>query len=151
MAEDADGISVTWVNLPEFQTALELTLAKVQAVTPLTTKAAGLAIAALIQTHMHGRPGPNYVSGNLYDSLTVTSDRGSGLVGNIGGWTATITDTADYAARIEFGFKGTDSKGRRYPVPYPYPYFVPGIKDAEDSGILEKLFEDAWGAAWVEG
>lgn len=60
----------------------------------------------LVQQFSSGPPGPNRVSGDYHRSLgyTVTD----------GGWGAVLYSTSPYAARLEFGFHGIDSLGRRY-------------------------------------
>lgn len=140
------GVSVRILGIPEFEEALSATIVRVSAHTELATKAAGEKIVELIRSHMEGRPGPNRISSKLFDSIRSDSGRVSGIAGNAGGWSATISANTDYAKRIEFGFNGTDSRGRSYHQP-AYPYFEPGMQDAVDQDILRDDFEAAWAAA----
>jgi hypothetical protein len=140
------GISVRILGVPEFEAALAATVVRVAASTELASKAAGLKIVDLIRSHMDGRPGPNRISGTLFDSIRSTSLRVSGVPGNVGGWASTISANTDYARRIEFGFRGSDAKGRVFNQS-PFPYFEPGLQDAVDRGVLRDDFETAWAAA----
>lgn len=140
------GFSVRILGIPEFRAALQATIVRVGRATELTTKEAGEKIVELIRGHMEGRPGPNRISSKLFDSIRADSGRVSGVPGNIGGWSSTISANTDYAKRIEFGFHGSDSRGRVYNQ-QPYPYFEPGMQDAVERGILKDDFEAAWAAA----
>jgi hypothetical protein len=85
----------------------------------------GEIMAAFIQAHAEGRPGPNIVSGNLRGGVLVDHN-----IGDEDGWGAlTVYDDVIYSRRIEYGFYGTDALGRTYNQP-PYPFWGPGFNDA---------------------
>ena len=65
---------------------------------------------------------PVGLTADLVNSLTVEGNRGAdayvvAISGMEMGDVLTFEWTVDYAARIEFGFTGTDSLGRNYDVP----------------------------------
>ncbi len=68
------------------------------------------------------------VSGTLYRSIILDVDKKK-LVGKVGIMKG--SEKADealvYAPRVEFGFTGTDSKGRHYNQP-PYPFLFPAAE-----------------------
>ncbi len=66
---------------------------------------------------------PNIVTGRLRGSI-----RSTGVQRLAGGWTSAVGPTVVYGRRVELGFKGTDSIGRKYNQP-AYPYFGPGVKE----------------------
>jgi len=67
---------------------------------------------------------PQVQTGTLRRSITmdVDKDKLEGKVGIMQGAEALI-----YAPRIEFGFTGTDSKGRHFNQP-PYPFLFPAVE-----------------------
>lgn len=77
-------------------------------------------LQAAVQRNASGRPGPNVITGHYRRSIgRVTLRTPAGAVGFVG------TD-APQARRLEFGFHGTDSRGRSYRQP-PYPHFGPAL------------------------
>ena len=74
-------------------------------------------------TLAHRDGGPGVVTGRLRNSIVVTSQGRYGLHG----WQVTVAPTVIYSRRLELGFNGTDSIGRRYQQP-PYPYFTPAYR-----------------------
>lgn len=85
--------------------------------------------------------GPGVVTGRLRNSITVTS---KGPVGATG-YQATVAPTVIYARRLELGFTGSDSLGRRYAQP-PYPFMRPAY-DRLMAGEAQQIFTEAWAAA----
>lgn len=97
--------------------------------------------AALLDLEMNraasGRPGPNVITGDFRRSITheiVESGIRTEAVAGSG---------APQAARLEYGFVGTDSLGRHYNQP-PYPWARPS------GDIVEPQFEEAMVALAVE-
>jgi hypothetical protein len=87
---------------------------------------------ALLQTEVRrnaskprsGPPGPRLITGNYVRSITRRTTRtATGSVAEVG-------SNAPQARRLEFGFVGTDSLGRRYNQP-PYPHFAPALAKIE--------------------
>ncbi len=79
-----------------------------------------------------GRPGPNVQTGNLRARIThvVAADGLSARVGTI----------VEYAPRLEFGFSGSDSKGRVYNQK-PYPFLYPAL--AANFEKIKRMITDA--------
>lgn len=76
-----------------------------------------------VQLHASGRPGPNIITGEYFNDIQVFQSQNSS--------NSAITyvgTTQIQAARLEFGFVGTDSAGRHYMQP-PFPHWRPGIQD----------------------
>jgi hypothetical protein len=71
-----------------------------------------------------GEGGPGVVSGFLRNSIQI---RRSSSYGD-GGWQDTVYPGGPYYRRLELGFVGRDSIGRRYNQP-PYPYMRPARDD----------------------
>lgn len=97
-------------------------------------------LAERIQTAASGRPGPNIVSGNLYGSIQIDH-----TLGDADGWgVATVYTSTVYAARLEFGFYGTDSLGRNYNQP-PYPFFGRAVEGSvgEFLAIMQRAVNGA--------
>lgn len=82
-------------------------------------------MAAFMQAHAQGRPGPEVRSGNLRGNILIDHN-----IGDEDGWGAlTVYDDVIYSRRIEYGFYGTDALGRVVSQP-PYPFWGPGFNDA---------------------
>lgn len=75
------------------------------------------------KAHARGRPGPRVRSGRLWGSITWRL--GHDAVSPY----ADIGSAVEYARRIELGFVGEDSLGRRYNQP-AFPYLRPGLEAA---------------------
>jgi len=71
-----------------------------------------------------GAGGPGVVTGFMRNSIQVRTDTGGG-----GHWETTVHPSGPYYRRLEFGFTGTDSIGRRYAQP-PYPFLRPALDTA---------------------
>lgn len=87
--------------------------------------------AALLETrikrHASGRPGPNVITGDYRRSIQRQRIKGGWIVG---------TNQAQ-GRRLEYGFFGTDSRGRTFAQP-PYPHFGPAL-DETRPGLLKDL------------
>ena len=87
-----------------------------------TTLAYTAELQAAVQRNASGRPGPNVITGNYRRSINRrTEKRVGGSVGQVG-------TNAPQGRRLEHGFVGTDSLGRRYSQP-PYPHFGPALDE----------------------
>lgn len=101
--------------------------------------------ASAARGHIPGTgPGPNVATGNYRRSIQLTPTReGENPV-------AYIHTNSAQARRLEYGFRGTDSLGRRYNQP-AYPHFQPAADKAEDilaaqvQRVLDKLIDDLKG------
>lgn len=87
----------------------------------------GAELEAAIKAAASGRPGPNVITGAFRGGITLEVERGPGHA------QAEVSSDAPQANRLEFGFNGVDSLGRRYNQP-PYPSFGPGF-DAASPGF----------------
>lgn len=82
-------------------------------------------------------PGPNVNTGNYRRSVQVTHDGLESIVGT----------NAPQARRLEYGFRGTDSRGRAYDQ-RPYPHWEPANKIVQptlQSEIAKALMEALYG------
>ena len=101
--------------------------------------------ASAARGHMPGTgPGPNVATGNYRRSIQLTPTReGENPV-------AYIHTNSAQARRLEYGFRGTDSLGRRYNQP-AYPHFQPAADKAEGilatqiQRVLDKMIDDLKG------
>lgn len=81
-------------------------------------------VLAKVRSNASGRPGPERVTGDYVDAMASRVYRdGDEVVGEI------FVDRAQ-ALRLEFGFAGTDSLGRRYSQP-PFPHWRPAAEWAQ--------------------
>lgn len=91
-----------------------------------------------------GAGGPGVVTGFLRNSIQVRTDATYGA----GGWSTTVHPSGPYYRRLELGFTGTDSIGRRYNQP-PYPFMRPALDTVRGkaNGIAKRGFGKALKAA----
>jgi hypothetical protein len=139
-------MTIRWEGIPKFTAAVDGLVIRVERGAQTGTREGAEIVKRHIQSHMHGRPGPNYITGNLHDSIKIKATLGG--IGR-GRWAyAVYADMiqAPYARRIEKGFRGSDSIGRNYNQP-PYPYFGPGVRDAVISHEVREVFATAIGGA----
>lgn len=84
---------------------------------------------ALLQTKVRanasGRPGPNALTGDYRRGISVLNGTSNGLPVSV------VYSNSPQAARLEYGFVGLDSLGRRYNQP-PYPHWGPAVLDIEE-------------------
>ncbi|MFI8085934.1 HK97 gp10 family phage protein [Kitasatospora sp. NPDC086009] len=73
-----------------------------------------------IRARASGRPGPNVITGGYRDSWTIEA----GAAGELA--EAAVGTRKPYGRRLEFGFSGVDSLGRRYNQP-PFPHVGPAL------------------------
>jgi hypothetical protein len=104
---------------------------RIEAAAPLGTRRMRALVtheAALLETRVKrnasGRPGPNAITGNYRRSINrqVTPIPGGAM--------AEVGTAAVQAARLEYGFHGTDSLGRRFNQP-PLAHFRPAADETE--------------------
>ncbi|WP_424217002.1 HK97 gp10 family phage protein (plasmid) [Streptomyces sp. BI20] len=95
-------------------------------------------LVASIRQHASGRPGPRVITG-AYRASWQSEITGSGDV-----TTAQIGSNAPQARRLEYGFVGTDSLGRRYAQP-PFPHVGPALRATGPAvaRLLARALEDA--------
>jgi hypothetical protein len=92
----------------------------------------GLAVLARVKLNASGRPGPRRVTGDYTRSMNLqAAHAASGRV------TVTVGTNAVQGPRLEFGFHGTDSLGRRYNQP-PFPHWRPAFEWAQ-SAVAAKV------------
>lgn len=101
--------------------------------------------ASAARGHIPGTgPGPNVATGNYRRSIQLTPTREGGNP------VAYVHTNSAQARRLEYGFRGTDSLGRRYNQP-PYPHFQPAADKAEDilaaqiQRVLDRMIDDLKG------
>lgn len=96
------------------------------------TKHHATLLQARIKAHASGRPGPRMQSGDYNRSWEI---RGRGQKGiakfEVG------TDKPQ-GRRLEYGFVGTDSLGRRYNQP-PYPHVAPAVDETYPGFVADLL------------
>lgn len=84
----------------------------------------GLLLETAVKRRASGRPGPNVRTGDYRRSWNTRVTRGADSVTSITG-----TDRPQ-AARLEYGFHGTDALGRVYNQP-PFPHAGPALDEIE--------------------
>lgn len=88
----------------------------------------------LVIKHASGRPGPNIVSGRYVASFRIVDKR--------------VVNPSPQTHRLEYGFNGIDSLGRRYHQP-PFPHFRPALEEMRKGyrrGIVP-LVRNTWNAS----
>lgn len=83
----------------------------------------GALLATQVKANASGRPGPRAPTGDYRRSITL---RQNITVGRESTYEATVGTNRPQGRRLEFGFRGTDSKGRSYNQP-AYPHFGPAF------------------------
>jgi hypothetical protein len=73
-----------------------------------------------VRAHAEGRPGPEKVTGDYWDSIKAIAK----------GFTSEVSTDKPFARRLEYGFVGVDSLGRHYHQP-PYPHWAPAVAEVE--------------------
>lgn len=87
--------------------------------------------ASIVRGRASGRPGPRVITGDYRRSINgqvIEHERGR-IVGQIG-------TNAAQARRLEFGFFGPDSLGRRYNQP-AFAHFGPSVPDISTLAVRE--------------
>lgn len=95
------------------------------------TRSYGEMLLARTRAYASGRPGPNVITGAYRSSIKITHH-----VYADGTAVAVVGSDAPQAARLEFGFRGVDSLGRKYDQ-RPFPHYQRAIDD------LERLYPPA--------
>jgi len=80
----------------------------------------GALLRTQVMRNASGRPGPNVVTGDYRRSITLRVGSGGS------NFSAAVGTNNPQGRRLEFGFHGTDSRGRTYAQP-PYPHFGPAF------------------------
>lgn len=88
-----------------------------------TTVKFGALLQTRVRARASGRPGPRRQKGDYRRGIGRQSGRLPG-----GGSYAVVGTNAPQGRRLEMGFVGTDSLGRRYSQP-PYPHFGPALDE----------------------
>lgn len=88
----------------------------------------------------HHSGGPGVVTGHLRRSILVLNEGRQGPFS----WFTRVAPRTPYARRLELGFVGADSRGRRYTQP-PYPYMRPALRkvDAEANKVFVRVWRKA--------
>ena len=106
----------------------------VQTLMPVVVEKCAADLAALVQQHASGRPGPNAPTGDYRGSwmpeLVLEAE---------GAWSWSVGTDRIQANRLEYGFVGTDSIGRTFDQ-QPYPHMGPAVD------VMEPVFHAAMDA-----
>lgn len=128
-------VDSAWIGINQAIAALAKMDQRVDAATAVTVVQAGALTEAKAKanfegSHKRGEPRvpnsdnkPNIVTGTLRRSI-----RSTPTVRLAGGYSVMVGPTTEYGRRVELGFVGQDSLGRRYNQP-PYPYFGPAVEE----------------------
>lgn len=135
----SDGITFEWLNIPEFDIAIDDLVARVKAAGEIAVARGAAAIEAAAKVNASGRPGPNVVTGTLRRSIHTKGPTSTGT-----GYMAQVGPSVIYGRRIELGFHGTDSLGRNYNQ-QSYPYLRPALETVGPR--LEAIMAQAWAEA----
>lgn len=84
----------------------------------------GRLLETTVKRNASGRPGPNAPTGDYRGSWNTRVYRGPDRI------TSTTGTNRPQAARLEYGFHGTDALGRVYNQP-PYPHAGPALDEIE--------------------
>lgn len=144
-------VNSAWLGVNEAIAALAKMDARVDAASAATVVMVGADLEARAKSnfegaHRRGEPRvpngenkPNIVTGTLRRSI-----RSSPVVKFGGGYMTEVGPTTEYGRRVELGFRGTDSLGRRYNQP-PYPYFGPAVAEVRVNASV--IATTNWAAA----
>lgn len=124
------------MDLDELADRLETAADRVGPEVNRTVQQQARLLRAMIRWNASGRPGPNIISGDYFDSWGPAQPF---AVPDGGG--ATLGTTQPYGRRLEFGFWDmTDRIGRHFFQP-PYAHVQPAVTELSDE------YEDAFKAA----
>lgn len=124
------------MDLEDLAPRMEQAAARVGPETNRTVQQQARLLRSMIRFNASGRPGPNIISGDYFDSWEppkpfAVPDGGGAVVGT----------TKPQGRRLEFGFYDmTDSIGRHFFQP-PYPHVDPAVNEL--SPEYEEAFKDA--------
>jgi hypothetical protein len=93
---------------------------------------AGQQLVTRIRANASGRPGPRVITGNYRRSWSTRLVSGALAV--------VVGTNAPQARRLEYGFSGTDSLGRRYNQP-PFAHVEPAVR--QERAPIIRILEDA--------
>lgn len=122
----------------ELAERLEKAAARAPAAVTATVRHEGALLRSLIQANASGRPGPNIITGRYHASWRVVAERIAA------GAQVTVGTEAPQGPRLEFGFVGTDARGRTVNQP-PYPHVGPSVDEMGKK--LPLVFKRAIGEA----
>jgi hypothetical protein len=88
----------------------------------------GAMLQAKVRANASGRPGPRIQTGDYNRSISLETSLGGGA------YEAKVYTNRPQAARLEYGFSGSDSLGRTYSNP-PLPHFEPAGKEIEPAFV----------------
>lgn len=124
------------MDLEELGPRLERSARRVGPETNRTVQQQARLARAMIRFNASGRPGPNIITGDYFDSWGPAQPF---AVPDGGG--ATLGTTEPQGRRLEFGFWDmTDSIGRHFFQP-PYPHVEPAVNELSDD--YPEAFKDA--------
>jgi hypothetical protein len=126
------------MDLEDLAPRLERAADRVGPETDRTVQQQARLVRAMIRFNASGRPGPNIITGDYFDSWEppkpfAVPDGGGAVVGT----------TKPQGRRLEYGFYDmTDSIGRHYFQP-PFPHVQPAVDELASD--YEQAFRDALG------
>ncbi len=144
-------VSSAWIGINEAVSALAKMDARVDAATMATVVMVGADLEKRAKNNFEGshrrneprvpnaENKPNVVTGTLRRSIRSTPIAKFG-----GGYMTSVGPNTEYGRRVELGFVGTDSLGRRYNQP-PYPYFGPAVTEVRVNASVIAMTN--WAAA----
>jgi hypothetical protein len=134
-------------GLHELEHAFDKVIAEAAAVAQVIVAESAATVEAAAKanfqgSHAKGQPHvggdkPNVVTGTARRSIRHEPVRSDGLAGAH----TRVGPTVSYFRRLELGFSGVDSLGRRYDQP-GYPSFEPAVKSTKDP--LEQIARTHW-------
>lgn len=113
----SDGLSIT-TNSSDVAALFSGAAAQIRPRANQLVRHWGVLLVAAVKAHAAGRPGPRMVTGDYNRSISLV------VVTDGERYEAHAGTNRPQARRLEFGFRGVDSRGRRYDQP-PYPHFGP--------------------------
>jgi hypothetical protein len=121
-------------NAGEIAAALDLKAAQVRSGLRALVRHHGVLLQARAKANAAGRPGPRIQTGDLNRSIALQVD------GNASISRARVGTNKPQARRLEYGFRGVDSLGRRWDQP-PYPFLGPALDQVADGFVkaIEQL------------
>jgi hypothetical protein len=108
----------------------------VETLMPAVIEKCAADLVALVQQNASGRPGPNAPTGDYRGSWSPPMPVEAGPAS----FALSVGTDRPQAARLEYGFVGTDSLGRTFDQP-PYPHMGPAVD------VIEPVFHAAMDAA----
>lgn len=104
----------------------ELSAAQIDAALALTVYRTGAMVRTRVRAYASGRPGPRVQTGDYRRSIAQTNGRQGAVP------VAFVFTNSPQGRRLEYGFNGIDSAGRRFRQP-PYPHWRPALAGVDDT------------------